>query len=63
MANRILENRAQCAKCKDIITSHHRHDFKFCKCKTIAVDGGKVYLRRLFNVPDDLIELSTFLEG
>lgn len=40
------KNRAQCLKCKDIIESKHRHDFKWCKCHAIAVDGGDAYLKR-----------------
>ena len=55
----IIKNVAQCRKCGDIIESTHRHDFKWCKCKAIAVDGGKDYLRRLGN-REDIIELSTF---
>lgn len=35
----------QCPKCRDIIFSEHRHDFRRCKCGAIFVDGGKDYLR------------------
>ena len=28
------------------------HDFKFCKCGAVAVDGGHEYLRRLGNEED-----------
>lgn len=44
---KILENKAKCNLCGDIIESKHTHDFKWCKCKSIAVDGGQSYLRRL----------------
>ena len=37
---KILVNKIQCKKCKDIIESKHVHDFKWCSCKSIAVDGG-----------------------
>jgi hypothetical protein len=53
----ILSNKAQCAKCKDIIESTHRHDWVSCSCGAIFVDGGKDYLRRGGN-PEDFIELS-----
>ena len=43
----ILVNQLQCNSCKDIITSYHTHDFKYCKCGKIAVDGGREYLRRV----------------
>ena len=42
----ITRNAARCKKCGDVIESKHRHDFVWCKCHTIAVDGGKSYLRR-----------------
>lgn len=30
----------KCRKCNDIITSKHRHDFVWCECNSVAVDGG-----------------------
>ena len=41
----IWMNRIQCLKCKDIITSNNRHDFKYCKCGAVFVDGGSWYGR------------------
>lgn len=41
----IWMNRIQCKKCKDIITSNNRHDYKYCKCKAVFVDGGSWYGR------------------
>ena len=56
---RIIRNRIQCTRCLDIIESTHTHDFKWCKCGTVAVDGGKSYLKRSFKFsPDDFVELS-----
>jgi len=43
----ILENKIQCNKCKDVLVSEYRHDFKFCSCGSCAVDGGKDYAKRL----------------
>ena len=57
--NKILVNKIQCKKCNDIIESKHVHDFKWCSCKSIALDGGLEYLRRLGNL-EDIIELSEF---
>ena len=54
-------NKAQCRSCGDIIESKHGHDFKWCKCKSIAVDGGKNYIRRVGNL-SDIIELSESYE-
>lgn len=42
----IVINRIQCDSCKDIIISHHTHDYKHCKCENVSVDGGTSYLRR-----------------
>ena len=53
----IIVNRIKCKKCGDIIESKHRHDFKWCKCNSIAVDGGKDYLKRIGDA-DLFIELS-----
>ena len=55
---KIIRNRIKCKKCGEIIESTIRHDFKFCKCGAVAVDGGKDYLRRVGNKDDyeELIE-------
>ena len=59
----VVTNKAQCRQCGDIIESVHRHDFKFCKCGSISVDGGKSYLKRSFKNYGDIIELSeTYME-
>lgn len=39
-SKKILVNKIQCKKCKDIIESKHVHDFKWCSCKSIIVDGA-----------------------
>ena len=54
---KIVRNRIKCAKCGDIIESYSVHDFKFCKCGAIAVDGGHDYLRRL-GEREDWIDMS-----
>lgn len=41
----IFRNAAECRLCGDTIESVHRHDFKYCKCGEIFVDGGKEYIR------------------
>jgi len=30
----------QCKKCLDTIESKHEHDFKYCSCKAVGIDGG-----------------------
>ena len=56
---KILVNKIKCNKCGDIIESTYRHDFKYCQCGAVAVDGGNDCLRRCFtNSPDDFTDLS-----
>ena len=58
---KIKINKIRCKRCGDIIESKTAHDFKFCKCGAVAVDGGKEYLRRYFiNIEDDYEELSEY---
>lgn len=59
--NRIRTNRIKCKKCGNIIESTNVHDFKWCSCKSVAVDGGREYLRRLGN-PEDYEELSQHIQ-
>lgn len=44
--DKVIVNKIRCKKCGDIIESTYRHDFKFCKCGAVVVDGGHGYLRR-----------------
>jgi hypothetical protein len=58
---KIERNRIQCLKCLDVIESTHVHDFKWCKCKSVFVDGGKDYLRRGGDLKD-IKEMSETVE-
>ncbi|MBQ9967290.1 MAG: hypothetical protein IJO88_01035 [Oscillospiraceae bacterium] len=58
---KILVNKIQCKACGDVIESIPGDDFKFCKCRAVAVDGGLDYLRRL-GAPEKWIELSEYTE-
>ncbi len=42
----------ECLKCGDIIESMFRHDFRWCSCRNIFIDGGNDYLRYGGNVED-----------
>lgn len=58
--NRIIKrNAAKCLKCNDIIESKHVHDFRFCKCQSIFVDGGKDYIRR-GGSPSEMLDLTEY---
>lgn len=45
---RLVRNAAECGECGDVIESRHRHDFVWCSCGNLAVDGGLDYAKRLF---------------
>lgn len=40
-----IRNRLKCTLCNDLIESVTRHDFKYCQCGAIFVDGGRDYFR------------------
>ena len=42
----IIVNSVTCKKCNTLIVSNHIHDFRWCPCGNVAVDGGKSYLKR-----------------
>jgi hypothetical protein len=55
---KIIRNSLHCLKCDEEIVSEHRHDFKWCSCKSIAVDGGKDYLKRCISHNAEYIDTS-----
>lgn len=61
---KIISNKIRCKHCGDVIESKHRHDFVWCKCGKVAVDGGKSYLKRAFQTEpkDDYEELSEYTD-
>ena len=48
----IIKNAIKCKKCGEESESKTVHDFKFCKCGAVAVDGGHDYLRSCGNRED-----------
>ena len=58
----IIRNRAKCLICGDVIESTYTHDFKWCSCGNLAVDGGHEYIRRCFKERDRYEELSEVAE-
>lgn len=60
---KIIKNAVRCKHCGEIIESTSVHDFKFCSCESVAVDGGHDYLRRCFKTSkDDFEELSEYID-
>ena len=62
MEKNIIRNRIKCKHCGDIIESISVHDFKFCSCGKVAVDGGRCYLKRTGS-PNDWEELSEIIDN
>lgn len=31
----------KCLRCGDIVYSRSRHDFRWCSCESVAIDGGQ----------------------
>lgn len=63
MARRIKRNAIRCKNCGDEIESKNRHDFVWCECGRVYVDGGLDYLRRGFTCePGGFEELSEYEE-
>lgn len=60
---KIVKNAIRCKYCGEVIESKSIHDYKYCSCKSVAVDGGHEYLKRSFkNTKDDYEELSEYIE-
>ena len=61
---KLVKNAIKCNHCGDVIESKYTHDFKWCSCKTVAVDGGLSYARRNFvNSLDDFTDLSEWADN
>jgi len=45
MEKSVVVSTVKCKKCGDQIYSRARHDFRWCACKSVAVDGGRDYLK------------------
>lgn len=56
----ILSNQVRCLQCDDTPYSAHRHDMRWCKCGSIAVDGGMDYPRRVGGT-DGYEEMSVYM--
>ena len=54
--NKITVNKIRCRKCGDIIESKSVHDFRSCKCGSVAVDG-KMYLYDMMDIKKETSNL------
>jgi len=58
VSEKIIRNSARCKRCGDEIESKSVHDFRYCKCGAIFVDGGHDYMRRGANTWDNFEDTS-----
>lgn len=58
---RLVKNAARCKSCGTVVESTHVHDFKWCACKKMFVDGGLQYIRR-GGALDVIEELSVWVD-
>ena len=49
-----------CKKCKDTIESKHVHDFKYCSCKAVGIDGGISAGNRILGHLSDMEDRSMY---
>ena len=50
----------QCRKCLETIESKHRHDFKYCSCGAVGIDGGISAGNRILGNLSDIEYRSTY---
>lgn len=62
MNKRILQNKAQCLICGQVIESTHVHDYVTCSCGNLSVDGGNYYLKRSIKKMNEWKDTSVFYE-
>ena len=58
----ITRNSVRCSNCNDEIESTHRHDFRWCSCGNVAVDGGRAYRKRVYTGKYPWEDTSTFVD-
>lgn len=58
----IVRNSVRCLGCGEEIVSGHRHDFRYCKCGDVAVDGGQAYTKRVYKRTAMWIDTSIYAE-
>lgn len=58
-----LQSGIFCYRCKDLIYSVNRHDFRYCKCEACAIDGGKDYTKISGNIEDYQLVTIDLLRG
>ena len=50
----------QCKKCLETIESKHGHDFKYCSCRAVGIDGGISAGNRILGNLSDIEDRSMY---
>ena len=50
----------QCKKCLETIESKHRHDFKYCSCRAVGIEGGISAGNRILGNLSDIEDRSMY---
>ncbi len=56
---KLVANKALCLHCDEVVESKHRHDYVMCSCRSIGVDGGTDYIRRIGD-PSDYVDMCVY---
>jgi hypothetical protein len=49
-----------CKKCLEIVESKHQHDFKYCSCRAVGIDGGVSAGNRILGNLSDMEDRSMY---
>ena len=55
-----IRHAIQCKKCLETIESKHIHDFKYCSCMAVGIDGGISDGNRILGSPSDIEDRSMY---
>ena len=52
MTNKTQITGIVCKSCNTFVWSRHQHDFRYCPCGKVAIDGGRQYTRIIGSFED-----------
>jgi hypothetical protein len=55
-----IRHAIMCKKCLETIESKHDHDFKYCSCGAVGIDGGIADGNRILGDPSDIEDRSMY---
>jgi len=55
------KHKIQCKRCLEIISSKSNHDFKYCSCRSVGIDGGIGGCNRIIGKREDYINKGEYI--